>query len=177
MGSKRGHVKIIVTLNFDSILEWFLSLYGFVYRSIYQLPSLEGSEDVRIYHPNGFIPLPELNVEASDFIIFGMDDINERLGTKYDPWFELIRRILDTSICLFIGMSSNTLSDWSISPLFITLGKAYLGKRPLGIWLLKDKITTTKENDFKQKNIVPISILSERDISDFILKICQKALG
>ncbi len=175
MGSSRGHVRIVITLNFDSMLEWFLSLFGFVYKSIYKLPALEGAEDVRIYHPNGFLPHPSLNEKSSDFIIFSIDDIDDRLGADHDPWLDLIKRILHTSICLFIGMSPRTLTDRSLSPVLKTAGKKFKGQRPIGIWILKENIAKIKENEFKRKNIVPITLLEEQEISEFILKICQRS--
>ena len=176
MGSKRGHVTRVVTLNFDSMLEWFLSLFGFVVKTIYKLPDLNGSEDVRIYHPHGFIPHPDLGKISSDFVILGMDSVDERLGTIGDPWFEMTRHILDTGICLFIGMSGKTLSDRGLAPLFNTSGKKVKNERPLGLWILKEELTTSKESEFEAKNIIPLSILDEKDIADFLLKICQQAM-
>lgn len=177
MGSKRGHVSRVVTLNFDSMLEWFLSLYGFVVKTTFKLPDLEGSEDVRIYHPHGFIPHPLFNKKGSDFVILGMDSVNERLGTIGDPWFEMTRHILDTGVTLFIGMSGNTLSDRILSPLLNTCGKKIRAERPLGIWILKDDLLPKKENEFRTNNIVPIAFSDEKEISEFLMKVCQKAMA
>jgi len=175
MGSKRGHISRVVTLNYDSMLEWFLSLFGFVVKTVYQLPELEGSEDIRIYHPHGFIPNPSLSLPGSDFVILDLHSANQRLGNKNDPWFEMTRHILDTGVCLFIGMSANTLSDRVLAPLLSTSGPNCGETRPLGIWILKDPLTRDKENEFARNNIVPLSIVSEKEISEFILEICQKA--
>jgi hypothetical protein len=168
MGSKRGHVTRVVTLNYDSMLEWFLSLFGFVVKTIYQLPELEGSEDIRIYHPHGFVPIPKMGLDRSNFVILGMHSANQRLGNMGDPWFEMTRHILDTGICLFIGMSGNTLSDRILSPLLADI-------RPLGIWILLGELTRAKEHEFARNNIIPMPIKESKDISEFLLKICQKA--
>ena len=175
MGSKRGHITRVVTLNYDSMLEWFLSIYGFVVKTVYKLPELEGTEDVRIYHPHGFVPLPVLGIQSSDFVILDMHSANQRLGNPHDPWFEMTRHILDTGVCLFVGMSANTLSDRILAPLLSTSGPKCGETRPLGIWLLKDALTRAKEQEFGRNNIVPLSITSEDGISEFILDICQKA--
>lgn len=177
MGSRRGHISRVVTLNFDSMLEWFLSLYGFIVKTTFELPDLEGSEDVRIYHPHGFIPHPLLKMKSSDFVILGMDSVNERLGTPGEPWFEMTRHILDTGVCLFIGMSGNTLSDRILAPLLNTCGKKSRSKRPLGVWILKEELIDKKANEFRNNNIIPISITSEEEISEFLLNICQKAMA
>jgi len=176
MGSKRGHVKRVVTLNYDSMLEWFLSLFGFQVNSISDLPTLEGSEDVRIYHPHGFIPHPNFKMQGSKFLILGLKDANNRLGNRNDLWFEKVRQILETGICLFIGLSGNTLSDRAIAPLLSTTGDICKDERPLGIWIYKDKLTNEKRDEYFRNNIVPIEINNDIDISEFILKISQRAL-
>lgn len=176
MGSKRGHVTRVVTLNYDNMLEWFLSIFGFLVKTIYELPELEGAEDVRIYHPHGFIPHPKTASKKSDFVILGMQSANMRLGTIGDPWFEMVRHLLNTGVCLFIGMSSNSLSDRALAPLFATSGELHKGIRPLGIWILKDPITAAKEAEFQRNNIVPIVIPDVKDISEFLLKICQESI-
>lgn len=176
MGSKRGHVSRVVTLNYDNMLEWFLSLFGFVVKTIHTLPELEGSEDVRIYHPHGFIPHPNVSKEKSDFVILGMDSANERLGTSRDPWFEMTRHILNSGVCLFLGMSANTLSDRAIAPLFKTSGDNVKGNRPLGVWVVLEKIDKSKQTVFQRNNIIPLSISSPKEISNFLLKICQSAM-
>lgn len=176
MGSKRGHVTRVVTLNYDSMIEWFLSLFGFMVKTIYELPALEGSEDVRIYHPHGYIPHPDLNANRSDFVILGMDEVNKRLGTVGHPWFEMTRHILDSGVCLFLGMSERTLSDRALAPLFTTSGQKHNGIRPLGVWILKNPISTSKEKEFARNNIIPITITDEQEICNFLLQICQKAM-
>lgn len=175
MGSKRGHVTRVVTLNYDSMLEWFLSLFGFVVKTINKLPDLEGSEDVRIYHPHGFIPHPEHSMRQSDFIILGLKSANTRIGTPGDPWFEMIRHILDTGVCLFIGMSPNTLSDRALAPLFTTSGEKHKDIRPLGIWLVTNELEEAKESEFGMNNIIPVHV-EIPSISEFILNISQSAL-
>lgn len=174
MGNKRGRISKVVTFNFDSMLEWFLSIFGFYAETVYQLPYLEGSEDVIIFHPNGFIPHPELELVHSDFIIFGTDDINERLGTLGDPWFELTRHLLNTGVCLFIGMSPTSFYDRGIAPLILTCSK--VNSRPLGIWIVKEEITAETKSDFLDKKIAPIVFLEEKSISEFLLKICNRAM-
>ncbi|NLU92309.1 SIR2 family protein [Chitinophaga sp. Ak27] len=175
MGSKRGHVTRVVTLNYDNMLEWFLSLFGFVVKTVYKLPQLEGSEDVRIYHPHGFIPNPLSSESSSDFVILSMDSVDSRLGDENNAWFEMTRHMLSTGICLFIGMSANTLSDRALSPLLVNVGKKTWTERPLGIWIIKDPIIDSKKQEFLRKNIIPQCIENEEQIVDYILKISQRA--
>lgn len=176
MGSKRGHVSRVITLNYDSMLEWFLSLFGFVVKTIDNLPALEGSEDVKIYHPHGYVPHPEYSLDRSNEIILGMMSANKRIGTPGEPWFEMIRHLLNTGLCLFIGMSSNTLSDRALAPLFSTAGETHRGTRPLGIWLLLESLGSSQELIYQRNNIVPLQFSTSKEISEFILKIAQDSM-
>jgi hypothetical protein len=175
IGSKRGHIRQVVTLNYDSMLEWFLSLFGFVTKSISELPALEGDEDVRIYHPHGFIPHSELGLENSDFIILGITEANRRLGTPGDPWFEKIRQILESSICLFVGMSPNTFTDRLIAPLLTTVSDKVKLVRPTGIWINLGNLSKTQKNSYLRSNVIPLECETPDNITQLLLKISQKA--
>ena len=175
-GSKRGHVRNIVTLNYDSMIETYLSIIGYIPRIIYELPSLEGSEDVRIYHPHGFVPNPKNpKWNNSSFIILGLDSVSKRLGTIGDPWFEKVRHILRSSICIFIGMSPRTFNDPAIRPLINTVGEEIKTERPTGFWVLRNKLNKGESEAFLRNNIVPLEITEPDGIPDFLLSICQEA--
>ncbi|MGZ5483669.1 MAG: hypothetical protein ACXWID_17005, partial [Pyrinomonadaceae bacterium] len=94
IGRKRGHINRVVTFNYDSMLEWFLGIFGLATRSIVKIPALEGSEDVRIYHPHGYVPHPVLGHESSDFTIVGSLDANGRASNINDLWWHKERDLL-----------------------------------------------------------------------------------
>lgn len=175
IGSKRGHVKRVITLNYDNILEWYLSVFGFSVKTIFELPAVEGSEDVRIYHPNGFIPYSKLDLKRSNFVLLGKSAANVRLGTIGDPWFELTRHLLSTGVCLFIGLSTNSLTDRSLAPLLETIGRLTSNKRPLGLWLLTKHPDEDTKSSFASSNIVPVVFNEFKEIHDFLFKISEKA--
>ena len=175
MGSKRGHIRKVVTFNYDSMLEWFVTIFGFVANTIYKLPDLEGNEDITIYHPNGFIPHVDLKLEKSETLIFGMESVNNRIGQRDEIWFQKIRNILESGISLFIGMSIKTLTDRAFEPLLTAVNQNINGSRPVGIWLLMDKIETRDEIKFERNNVVPIEFETEEEITEFIFKVSQKA--
>lgn len=178
IGSKRGHVNNIVTLNFDNILEWYLNIYGYIANVIYNLPALEGNEDVRIYHPHGYIPNSKIdtNTRRSDFSILGLNSINKRLGTTGDPWFEKTRHILRAGVCLFIGMSKETFKDRALAPLINTVGEEVGKTRPLGFWFLKSSdLDENTRDEFLSSNIVPIEIVNYEEIPKFLFDICKES--
>ena len=175
IGRRRGHINKVVTYNYDSMLEWFLSLFGFSVNTIHELPSLEGSEDVRIYHPHGYIPHDMINSQCSSFLIFGMQDANKRLRDG-EAWRQKTKEIMASGVCLFVGMSGNTLTDRSISPIISEVGEMVKNERPLGIWIYKDDLSQTKDKEFLRNNIIALPIPEAEDICDFILEISQKSL-
>jgi hypothetical protein len=186
MGSRRGSVKRVMTFNFDSTLEWYVTLYGFIPRVILQPPELEGAEDVRIYHPHGFLAHPALGWRDSDFVILGLRSVNARLGTIGDPWWELMRHTLRTSVGLFVGLSFRSFQDRSIAPLLETVGKEVHNQRPTGVWLCpleseefsgpdKDKEKDRQTRAFLDSNVVPVFLPRFDDLPRFLLGICQEA--
>jgi len=178
MGSKRGHVTRVVTLNYDSMLEWFLSIFGFVVRTVSELPCVEGSEDVRIYHIHGYIPHPESGYSNSkeDSFILGMEAIDKRLGNPGELWFELTRHLLYTGDCLFIGMSPKSLTDRALGPLLVNSSDKLKNDRLTGIWLSLDNLEPAKEAEFARKNLIPLKMNSKEEIVEFLFEISQKAM-
>lgn len=177
MGSRRGSVRRVVSFNFDSVLEWYVGLCGFVPRVAIKPTELEGAEDVRIYHPHGFLPHPSMaSFGSSDFAIFGLESVNTRLGKTGDPWFELLRHLLRTSVCLFVGLSFRTFRDPALAPLITTVSSEVQRWRPLGFWTLCDAIDRTEEKkrEMLRQAIVPLEIEKE-GVSQFLLEICQEA--
>jgi len=172
IGSRRGSVKRVLTLNFDSLLEWYLALHGFVPRMITQPPAMEGAEDVRIYHPHGFLPHPTLSYVASDFVILGSHSINRRLGTTGEPWFELMRHLLRTGVCLFVGLSIDSFRDRALAPLLVTVGAELQHSRPTGFWLLRGDGSDEQDREFLSSNVVPIFEIATSRSQSFY---CQSA--
>lgn len=182
IGRKRGHVSRVVTFNYDSMLEWFLGVFGMSTRTIHALPSLEGSEDVRIYHPHGYVPHPSMEESPSDFLIIGSMDANNRAGDETDPWWAKERSILESGVGLYVGLSLTTFRDRAFQPHLGLVRKKLLekGKRPLGIWLFldeKNEFTVDDINECLDYLIVPIVFTNRDLIPEFILKISQAALS
>lgn len=179
MGARRGTVKKVLTFNFDSLLEWYLSLHGFSPRVVTELPSLEGSEDVRIYHPHGFLPHPDLRLRDSEEILLGLEAIDRRLAEAGNPWYELLRHVLRTSVCIFIGLSLGSFRDRAIGPALMKIGEELAPARPSGFWLLCDDIDDDAQKssaikEFTRRNVVPI-LCKPADIPKFLHAICRHA--
>ena len=178
MGSRRGSAKRVVSFNFDSILEWYLSLCGFVPSVIIKPPVEEGAEDVRVYHPHWFLPHPGLQLDGSDFVILDRRSVDLRIGQPGNPWQELLRHVFSTGTALFIGLSVSSFRDRAIGPLLSVTGTVLEDTRPTGFWILpEDEVyDASVDQEMLARNVVPLHLKKE-EISKFLLGICQHASG
>lgn len=183
VGRRRGHINRVVSFNYDSMLEWFLELFGFQVNSITRLPALEGSEDVRIYHPHGFVPHPLHRYREGNFLILGSKDANLRAGNLVDPWWGKEKEILETGVGLYVGLSFATFRDRAFQPHLALVGDAVIKERPLGFWIflidLQSGETPLDEKQIEEVlnyNVVPVQVTDPTDVSEFIMKISQRAL-
>lgn len=187
MGSRRGHVSRIMTLNFDSTLEWYLSLHGLIPRIVIDSKDLEGSEDVRIYHAHGFLSHPDQQLTDSDLVILDMQSVNERLGAPHDPWLELMRHTLSTGFGLFVGLSFRSFKDRAMAPLLANIRKTVGDIRPTGVWICVRESEefasatsiaaeeASQRAAFLDENVIPVFLDLYSEIPAFILSVCQKA--
>ncbi len=178
IGQKRGHINRVVTFNYDSMLEWFLGIFGLATRAIHHVPALEGSEDVRIYHPHGYVPHPVLNQRSSDFLIIGSVDANDRAGDQTDPWWHKERDLLNSGVGLYVGLSLDTFRDRAFQPHLRLVSKDVLntGNRPLGIWIFLERLRVDEVEECLEYAIIPVQLPSKDAVVEFILKISQTAL-
>lgn len=178
MGVRRGNVKKVLTFNYDSLLEWYLSLHGFSTSVVTTLPKLEGAEDVRVYHPHGFLSHPDLHLRDSEEIILGLDAIDRRLGEPGNPWYELLRHVLRTSVCVFIGLSLGSFRDRAIGPALLKIAEELGSERPLGFWLLCDAVPLDQRSvlaqEFIRRRVVPI-FCTPADVPRLLHAVCREA--
>lgn len=167
MGGRRGSVKEILTLNFDNVLEYYLSLYGTVPDVIYKLPSLRKDKDVTIYHPHGYLP-NENRTGFSDFLILSEFSYHKRLGASLDVWKELTRDFFRRKLVLFIGLSGD---DFELMSILTSLDDELRKERPTGFWLFGKPVD---EETFFRRNVIPLTLKFD-DYPTFLLKICQHA--
>ena len=98
-------------------------------------------------------------------------------GTPGDPWFEMMRFLLRSSVCLFVGLSERSFTDRALGPLLATTGEEVGDTRPLGIWLIRSRLQQRQKDNFLRSKVVPLDELgSATDVSDFLLDICREAM-
>ena len=107
-------IKIIITYNFDDLLERFLSKHSINYKSvcdIHEIDSLNGEETgIIIYHVHGIIPKC-LNGDARNGnIVFSEKEYYDSIMDIYKGSNVIQLNYLLRNTCLFIGMSMSDLN-------------------------------------------------------------------
>lgn len=108
MASRRGSASEVVTINFDNLLELYLSYFGFVVNSVSEDIHWNLASDVTIYHPHGFLPFNNPKGRSSD-IVLDQGSFGRVIG-KDSVWRQLCMNIFRRRSCLFIGMSGDDLN-------------------------------------------------------------------
>lgn len=174
MGTKRGSISDVITYNFDDVLEWYLSLHGFVVDIVTEPYSITNNVDVTIYHPHGFLPFNE-KFTASNSIVFDKESFEDRIGNEREsPWRDRLRILLSTKKPIFIGLSGD---DPTFGPMLRSFQKEVQDRDVVGYWFRKrpEKHNKDQELDDKNKKIVPIYFDDYSEIPEFLLEISQIA--
>jgi len=183
MGSMRGSVSEILTLNFDDVLEWYLRLHGYSYQAISKYPFSFVDTDVRVYHLHGYLPFADATADAPEgenSIVLTEQSFYRRMAEDGHPCNILLRSLLMTRTFLFLGWGA---SDPDIK-LLLTKARADLPQpKCFGCYVqaLKDDAETdeTQQRDrfdelYDDFGLATVH-LRKRDIPMFLMGICQSA--
>lgn len=99
----RGSVESVITFNFDSLLEEFLTKNSIKYKAIYDEGIKFDADQIPIYHVHGYLPKNE-KIEKHN-LVFSEDGYHTQFIDPYS-WSNLIQlyKYMNNS-CLFIGVS------------------------------------------------------------------------
>lgn len=176
MGSRRGTVTSVVTLNFDSVLEEYLSLHGYVSRIVTDLPALTGNENVTVYHMHGYIP--STNIEGpppSCEIVFSKDSMNKRVGEQNGPWPTLLRTFARSKVLLLLGVGASTSIGNAVGPLLKVESEGISPTLPTAFWVGAEPLDKEVKQTLLNANVVPVKLPDHPDLDDFLLRICRGA--
>jgi hypothetical protein len=171
MGSRRGSVRDVVTLNFDDVLESYLALHGFIADVIINPQRLRRSVDVNVFHPNGFLPYKRER-DWSEKIIFTQESFNQTLGQETAFKAE-VRQLLTTKVILAVGLSFRD----PILTSLITVARDVIAPegRPVAFWLTTNAAGADELGSMKKNNVVPLKFPGHGAYPAYLLKICQYA--
>lgn len=175
LGTTRGHVQQIFTLNYDDILERYLRLLGLKVDSGDDYMRYQVWCDVRIDHIHGYIP-QSTSEKASDEIVFSYESYQERIIALKEKISSWIQNQMMGYKGLFIGLSAN---DQLLELLIRNIHKEKSNSNhPAniyeGYWILTPDAYKKNSDVLSRQGICPISI-DRDDIPNFILSCCKHA--
>ncbi|AKA33913.1 SIR2 family protein [Flagellimonas lutaonensis] len=173
IGGRRGRVKTVFTLNYDSLLEWYLSSFGLIVNSVSELPYFSAGHDVEIFHPHGYVPHPIMDDRPSKEIILSKSQADQRLGEDDSQWSVLVKHYLSKNNFLFIGMSEATSGDRLIAPLLRKIKNKV--DRDLGVWIFIRDVDVAIKEELRDLRIAPL-ILDKDEVPKFLMDISTKAM-
>lgn len=179
-GQKRGTVKDIVTLNFDSVLEWYLTTLGLDVNVLSTKLLFHKRSDVNITHIHGFLPHDIKKWPTSDFLIFSKKEFMDRVFSNTDYWKGHLTEFFRRHTFLSIGVSPESLEN-DICVYLRDLDNWYQSQKltrekPYGYaFLHRQKVTSTQVTELSDTGIVPILYENHDDVPEMIFEIAQIA--
>lgn len=194
IGKKKGRINKVLSLNYDSILEWYLSINGlYVSTNFRNEGSIIESNDVEIIYPLGYLPhkvlMESLNKTPSEKIVFSWEEMEQFKQDHSSNLKELLYSFLRSKVFLAIGISPRTLRDY-IGSFIVHLNNDYnqslYGRHPqlYGIALASQKSIDSFNKEFNDdiintlhnKGIILVEI-EHKEIPEFLFKIARKTVG
>jgi hypothetical protein len=175
MGSSRGNVDTVLTFNFDSVLEEYLLLHGYIVNVVTKLPALIGGEDVTVFHLHGYLPSRTGPGRASDDIILTKESVNKMVGDPNHPWRLILRQVVRSKVLLLMGISGETAIGSALGSILAYEAEQLSADRPSAFWLGAGELSSDFVTVLLAANVVPVSVESYEKIDEFLLAICRDA--
>jgi hypothetical protein len=114
----------------------------------------------------------------TDRVILDAYSYDEVLGDPTNKWSQIVRSIMDTNICLFVGLSD---SDDHLRALAANAKKANpFANYGLRYWAVtfKDSEDAAMANRWEERGVYQMQVNDyECDLPAFLFEICQQATG
>lgn len=177
MGSRRGTVKDVLTFNFDSALEEYLLLHGYVVHVVTELPALIGSEDVTVFHPHGYLPSNGGPGISTEDIVFTKESVLQRTGDTQNSWWGVLRELVRSKVLLLLGISEDTAIGNALGPMLTHEAGQISPSRPSAFWVAANSPKPGFGTVLRKANVVSVAVGAHEKVDDFLLAICREAAG
>ncbi len=173
MSSKRGSVREVITLNFDSLIEWYLGFHGMVAQAISRWPCLLYEADAQIYHPHGYLPISDEFGEKSEMVVFDTREVDRHLPGN-TSWQQVFKQLLTSRVILAIGLSGR---DYLLRSLIYRAATAVrqTEKRPIGCWLCTPSVPERTRAQLRKRGFVIWGLSSPAETEELLFDICRSA--
>jgi len=170
-GSTRGRVDMVLTLNFDSILEMYLRLYGFVAQSITTYPEILRRADVHIFHSHGYLPYDVADGNESSILLDNQTYL-EAIGDPGDPRRRVMEYVFAQKTVLAIGLSGDDIYSRSV---LAALATKQPSRAIMGYWIVGPDTSADKVADLRDSKLAAVRLSSYRQLPEFLLNVSRYA--
>jgi hypothetical protein len=170
-GNYRGRIETVLSLNFDSILEMYLRLYGSIPQSITSFPHLSKRADVHIFHSHGYLPYDEAEHGSTD-ILLSEQTYLEAIGDTADFRRKMMEFVFGQKRFLAIGLSGD---DIYSSAVLAHLAKQNAHEGLMGCWIVGPRVSDDKIADLKAMKIAAVRLASYKALPEFLFKVARRA--
>jgi hypothetical protein len=170
-GSNRGRIDAMLTLNFDSYVEMYLRLYGFITQSISTFPCILKRADVHIFHSHGYLPLGTEDGNDTD-ILLSKQTYLEAMGENDNFRKRMMEYVFGQKKILAVGLSGD--DDFSRSVL-AALAKRNTHGSLMGFWVASPNCSNDKVHELKKSNLAVVRLTSFNELPEFLFSIARHA--
>ena len=168
-GTNRGRIDTVLSLNFDSILEMYLRLYGNIAQPITTFPALIGRSDVVIFHSHGYLPYEAEDGDDTSILLTSQTYL-EAMGDDASPRKKMMDYVFGHKRFLAIGLSGGDMYSRSA-----IAAMALRAEGTMGYWILGPNEDDDKVADLKESKIAAVRLASFADLPEFLFKIARHA--
>jgi hypothetical protein len=171
LGTRRGRIDTVVSTNFDSILEMYLRLYGYVTQSISTYPTLLHHADVRVFHSHGYLPLDGKDGNPSD-ILLTQSTYLEAIGEDNHPRKKMMEYVFAQKKILAVGLSGD---DTFSNAILAVAAKKGTFAPPRGFWVVGPNVSEDKVEQFKEAQLAAVRLPSYKHLPEFLFSVARHA--
>jgi hypothetical protein len=171
-GSYRGRVDTVLTSNYDSILEMYLRLYGFVPQSVTTFPCLLTGADVTIFHSHGYLPLEAEDGSDSERIVLDRQSYLSVMGNPESPSKKMMEYVLGFKTILAVGLSGEDPYSGSV---IAYVNEKNLGRRIMGFWMVGPNEQEQKIADLRESGFAAVKLPDFAELPEFLFKVARNA--
>jgi hypothetical protein len=172
MSSVRGAAMNVVTFNYDDLLETYLRWRGFVVDSVANLPAWNGSSDVTVLHPHGWLPL-DAKARLTSGIVLTQKDYDRIVGDAKNFWRQRQTDIMRSTTPVFLGLSG---SDPNLTSMLTEVQNDHPSKGTDHYWGVR--LTAkgdTNSSTWEERGIRSFECADFDHIPSLLMEVCRQA--
>ncbi len=169
---QRASRPIVVSYNYDDLLETYLEYFGVRTQSVYEVPSMLDAADATVYHVHGLLKHRSPR-DVRRPVVLTRDQLLElKKSLAQSHWGDVLRSVLLSRFALFIGLSGD-------DPNFDDLLSDIKKRHPSGtaFWGLRfAKKNDPKLGDWEQWGVRNLLVDDWSQVPDWLLKVIQRSV-